>query len=116
MLEPGDVILAGFNSSLHSGDNWKPRANIGIVPLFPDKAISVVLVKHSLLLGKSLTDYLNPGQTPMQGMYHLIYAVQEQIQYKWNAEITKFCIGASRVANLFDMPDTKREVASIPCL
>ena len=66
-LKPGDVVTwAGFNSTLQSDDNVKPRANIGILPLFPDKAASVAMVKHSLLLGKSLTDYLNPGQTPVQ--------------------------------------------------
>ena len=66
-----------FKSSLQSDDNEKPRANIGIVPLFPDKAASVPIVKHSLLLGKSLTNYLNPSQTPMEGMDHLIYAVRK---------------------------------------
>ena len=65
-LKPGDVVTwAGFNSTLLSDDNVKPRANIGILPLFPDKAASLAMVKHSLLLGKTLTDYHNPVQTPV---------------------------------------------------
>ena len=82
MLEPAAVVIwVGFNCSLQSDDNWKPRANIGIVPLFPDKAASVLRVKHSLLLGKSLTDYFNPGQTPVQGMDHPTYAIRsDQIE------------------------------------
>ena len=86
---PGDVAVtwAGFNCTLQSDDNMKPRANIGILPLFPDKAASVTMVKHSLLLGKSLTDYLNPGQTPVQGMDQPIYAIGKQIQWKWKADL-----------------------------
>ena len=79
------------------------------LPLFPDKAASVAIVMHSLLLGKCLTDDLNPSQTPVGGMDHPTCAVRKQIQWKWNEETTELCTGASRVANLFDMPDTMDE-------
>ena len=87
-LKPGGVVTwAGFNSTLQSDDNVKPRANIGILPLFPDKAATVAMVKHSLLLGMSLTDYLNPGQIPVQGMDQPIYAIGRQIQWKWKEDL-----------------------------
>ena len=68
-----------------------------------DNAASVAIVKHSLLLGKSLIDYLNPGQIPVQSMNQSIYAIEKQIQWKWNEETTTLCKGASEVANLFDI-------------
>ena len=68
-LKSGDIVTcAGFNSSLLLDESVKPKANISILPLFPDKAASVAMVKHSMLLGKAVTEYFNPGQTPVQGM------------------------------------------------
>ena len=74
-----------------------------IIPLFPDKAASVAIVKHSLLLGKSLSDYLNPSQTPVQGVDQPTYAIGKKIQWNWDEETPKLCNGASGVANLFDI-------------
>ena len=46
-------------------------------------------------------------------MDHPIYAIGKRIQWKWNEEATKLCKGASRVANLFDMPVTMGEYVMV---
>ncbi|MES9879449.1 MAG: hypothetical protein ABW185_01030 [Sedimenticola sp.] len=83
-MKAGDVVTwAGFNSSLLSNESVKPRAIIGVLPLFPDKAASVPMVKHSMMLSKAVTAHLNPGQTPVQGMDQPIFAIGKQVQWKW---------------------------------
>ena len=75
-LKSSDIVTwAGFSSSLLPAESVKPKANIGILPLFPDKAASVAMVKYAMLLGKAVTEHLNPGQTPVQGMDQPMYAI-----------------------------------------
>ena len=68
--DPGQHIVtwAGFNANLLNEDTIKPKAIIGVLPLFPDKAASVPMVKHAMNIGKSVTEFLNPSQTPVIGM------------------------------------------------
>ena len=67
--DPGQHIVtwAGFNANLLNEDTIKPKAVIGVLPLFPDKAASVPMVKHAMNIGKRVTEFLNPGQTPVIG-------------------------------------------------
>ena len=58
-------------------------AVIGGVPLFPDKAASVPMVKHAMHVVKDDTQFLSPGQTSVLGMDQLIYAIGKLIQWKW---------------------------------
>jgi len=44
------VTLAGFSSSRMHEDTVKPRAITGVLPMFPDKAASVSMVKHTMCL------------------------------------------------------------------
>ena len=78
-LECAGTWWAGLNSSLQSDDQGKPKAKIGILPLFPQNAATVAMVKHSLFLGKSLTDYLYPDQTSVKCKNHQIYVIVKQI-------------------------------------
>ena len=41
------------------------------------------MVKHAMNIGESVTEFLNPGQTPVIGMDQPIYAIGKQIQWKW---------------------------------
>ena len=63
-------------------DSVKPRAVIGVLPLFPDKAASVPMVKHAMHIVKDDTQFLSPGQTPVLGMDQPIYAFGKLIQWK----------------------------------
>ena len=71
-LDNGDIVTwAGFNSSI------KPRATIGVLTLFLDKAVSV-----SMHVVNDETQFLNPGQTPVLGMDQPIYVIGKLIRWK----------------------------------
>ena len=79
--------MGGLNANLLNENKIKPKAIIGVLPLFPDKAASVPMVKHAMNIGKSVTEFLNPCQTPVIGMDQPIYAIGKQIQWKWNESL-----------------------------
>ena len=83
-LDDGDrVTWAGFNSSRMHEDTVKPRAITGVLPMFPDKAASVSMVKHTMCITRDAIQFLNPGQTPVLGMDQPIYAIGKLIDWKW---------------------------------
>ena len=62
------VTWAGFNSSRMHVETVKPRAVTGVLLMFPDKAASVSMVKHTMAITRDAIQFLNPGQTPVLGM------------------------------------------------
>ena len=63
-LAESDVITwSGYNSVSANKDSVKPPAEIGIYPVFPDKAASASSMKHAMELTMQSTEFLNPGQT-----------------------------------------------------
>ena len=64
-------------------DSIKPGAVIGVLPLFPDKAAYVPMVKHAMHVVKDDTQFLGPDQTPVLGMDQPIYVIGKLIQWKW---------------------------------
>ena len=46
-------------------DSVKPYAEIGIYPLFQEKAASASSMKHAMELAMKSTEFLNPGQTTL---------------------------------------------------
>ena len=58
-LDDGDrVTWAGFNSSRMHEDTVKPRAITGVLPMFPDKAASVSMVKHTMCITRDAIQFL----------------------------------------------------------
>ena len=59
-LMKGDVITwAGFNAQIRSDESIKPQAEIGILPLFPDKAASPSMMTHTMEIVKEITEFIN---------------------------------------------------------
>jgi hypothetical protein len=85
MLEEGDVITwSGFNSLLASDKSVKPPAEIGVYPLFPDKAASASSMMHAITLTMQGTEFLNPGQTGVLGADQPLYALIKLIQWQYH--------------------------------
>ena len=83
-LMKGDVITwAGFNSQIRSDESIKSRAEIGILPLFPDKAASPSMMKHTMEIVKENTEFINAGQTPVLGADQPLYAICKQLQWQF---------------------------------
>ncbi|MES9882214.1 MAG: hypothetical protein ABW185_15180 [Sedimenticola sp.] len=87
-LDDRDTLTwAGFNSSLQSNEVVKPRAEIGMLPIFPEKAPTASMVKHGLTVIKDAIEFLNPGQTPVAGGDQPIFALGKQVQWRWPDEL-----------------------------
>ena len=52
-------------------------------PLFPEKATSLSMVKHSMGVIKSVTDYLNPEQVPVMAVNQPLFALAKYVQWTW---------------------------------
>ena len=81
--EDNIVTWAGYNSSLASDESVKPPAEIGIYPLFADKAASASSMKHAMELTIQGTEFLNPGQTSVLGADQPLYAIIKQLQWQY---------------------------------
>ncbi|KAJ8396485.1 hypothetical protein AAFF_G00017910 [Aldrovandia affinis] len=83
-LSEGDVITwSGFNSMLGSDVSVKPPAEIGVYPLFPDKAASASSMKHPMELTMQGTEFLNPGQTSVLSADQPLYAIIKLLQWQY---------------------------------
>lgn len=81
-LPEGEVITwSGYNSRLMSDDSLKPRAVIGVLPLFPDKAASPSMIKHAMELTMQGTEFLNPGKIGVLGADQPLYAIAKRLQW-----------------------------------
>ena len=59
----------------------KPKAVIGVFPLFPEKAASPAMVHHAMKLTLECTTFLNPGQIGVLGADQQSFAVAKQLQW-----------------------------------
>ena len=66
-----------------SDESVKLRAQIGILPLFQDKAASLSMMKNAMELTVQGTEFLNPGQTGVLGGDQPLYALAKQLQWKF---------------------------------
>ena len=81
-LPDGEVITwSGYNSRLMNDESVKPKAVIGVLPLFPDKAATPSMMKHAMHLTMQGTEALNPGQSPVLGADQPLYAIAKQLQW-----------------------------------
>lgn len=83
-IPKGEVITwSRCNSRCMSDVSVKPRAVIGVLPLFPDKDSSLSMMQHAMELTMQDTQFLNPGQTGVLGSDQPLYALAKQLQWKF---------------------------------
>ena len=63
------------------------EANITLLPLLEDKAQSISLIKHAMILIKKSIESINPGQIPVLAMDQPLYAIAKEIQWSWPDEL-----------------------------
>ena len=54
-----------------------------LMPLFPESAYSVAMVKHAMDIAKKTTNFLNPSQVPVVTVDQVLFALAKQIQWHW---------------------------------
>ena len=79
------VSWAAYHSTTDQQQNTSPSVISALLPLFPDQAKSVAMIRHAMDVIKASVNYLNPGQVPVIAMDQPLYAVAKQIQWNWNA-------------------------------
>ncbi len=79
------IAWSVYNSLLASDESVKPPAEIGVYPLFPDKAASASSMKHAMELTMQATEFLNPGQISVIGADQPLYSIIKLIQWQYPA-------------------------------
>lgn len=78
------MLLHGqINSHLLNDDIVKPRVEIGVYPLFPDKAASASMMKHAMELAQEGTSFLNPSQIAVLGADQPLNEIAKQLQWQY---------------------------------
>lgn len=70
----------------HASMERNPHFEISLsamMPLFPESAHSVAMIKHAMDLVKATTTFLNPGQVPVMAVDQPLFAIAKQVQWKW---------------------------------
>ena len=60
-----------------------PAAITGLLPLFPDSAHLVAMIKHAMSIVQATVQHLNPGQVPILTADQPLYALAKQIQWSY---------------------------------
>ena len=82
-LEKDDFISwAAFHASTEPEPTNPPALN-ALLPLFPEKAATITMVKHGMDILKQITNYLNPGQFPVTAFDQPLYALAKYVQWCW---------------------------------
>ena len=58
----------------------KPKAVIGTLPLFEQKAATELVINHVMGVSQRDTNFLNLGQTLVTGFDQPLYAIGKQLQ------------------------------------
>ena len=56
---------AAYHASNREHEEERPTDISSLLPLFPDKANSVAMIRHAMNLVKQNVEFLNPGQIPV---------------------------------------------------
>ncbi|KAJ8371539.1 hypothetical protein AAFF_G00307400 [Aldrovandia affinis] len=65
MLQETPVTYSGFFSHSQRKEDVRPRATVGVFPVYYDKASSTAMQKHSMLVVMKAIEFVNPGQVPV---------------------------------------------------
>ena len=87
-LDEVPVTFAGFFSNSQLQEDVKPRAVIGVFPVFnEEKADTLSMQKHAMLVTKKAIAFVNPGQTPVLEGDCPLYARQKRCQWLFPEEL-----------------------------
>ena len=59
------MTYSGFFSHSQSENDIRPTASVGVFPIFYEKASSMSMQKHAMLMTMKATEFVNPGQVPV---------------------------------------------------
>ena len=86
-LQEKPLTYAGFFSHGQNAEDIRPRATVGIFPIFYKKVSSMAMQKHSMLMIKKAEKFVNPGQLPVIVGDCPLYAQQKKCQWNYVVEV-----------------------------
>lgn len=81
------VTYSGFLSHNQSVEDIRPRATVGVFPIFYEKASTMAMQKHAMLVVKKAIAFLNPGQIPVIEGDCPLYTQQKKCQWMYPNEV-----------------------------
>ena len=85
-FEKVSISLDHENDLCHASKGRQSHFEISLstlMPLFPESAHSVAMVKHAMDIAKKTTNFLNPSQVPVVTVDQVLFALAKQIQWHW---------------------------------
>ena len=76
------ISLAAYHASIQEAKS-PPATITSLLPLFPDSAHSVAMIKHAMSIVQAPVQHLNPGQVPVLTADQPLYAIAKQIQWSY---------------------------------
>ena len=64
-------------------------SRIALLPLFNDHAHTPAIISHSMYFLKKITEYLNPGQTPVITVDQPLYSFAKKIKWEIGGELAE---------------------------
>jgi len=86
-LQEMPVTFSGFYSHGQQAEYIRPRDIVGVFPVFEEKASTMAMQKHAMLVVKKAVDFINPGQIPVIVGDCPLYAQQKKCQWVYPDEV-----------------------------
>ena len=96
MLRKDKVATGDYLSwaTIHASvqpDPVNPNALIHFLPLLPEKAATIAMIKHGMNILKQITSYLNPGKIPVMAFDQPPFAIAKYVQWSWPQLLGEGC-------------------------
>jgi len=85
-LQEMPVTYSGFYSHGQQAEDIRPRATVGVFPIF-EKASTMEIRKHAVLVVKKSINFINPGQISVIVGDFPLYAQQKKCQWVYPDEV-----------------------------
>ena len=86
-LQELPITYYGFFSKKQPLEDIRPAATIVVFPVLPEKAASMAMQKHAMLMIMKATEFVNPGQIPVIVGDCPLYAQQKKCQWAYPEDV-----------------------------
>eukprot|EP00732_Lithocolla_globosa_P005625 Lithocolla_globosa_v1_NODE_5933_length_1161_cov_5.328210.p1 type:complete len:339 gc:universal NODE_5933_length_1161_cov_5.328210:1076-60(-) len=83
-LQKSDHICWAAHHSFLQPEPTHLPANIGVLPMFREKAATFSMVKHGMIVISNSIKFVNPGQIPVMQVDQPIFAIAMEVQWTYN--------------------------------
>ena len=89
VLRSTPLTYSGFLSHNQREEDVRPRATVGVFPIFCDTASTMAMQKHAMFVTKKAIEFVNPGQVPVIEGDCPLYAQRKKCQLAYPNEVAE---------------------------